>query len=278
MTDMRTLYVSDLDGTLMRDDKTLSDKTVEIINKLIEEDVCFTYATARSIKSAREITGRLNLKLPVITRNGTALADNKTGKIIKRAIFSVDEIEKIKNELPELYECGFVSSYFGDEMMKVCLKGQHSFGMEKYIKDHKDDSRMKQADSIEEMFEGEPGYITVIDDKDKLENAYERMKEYPNWECVFQKDQYGDEYWLEICPDNSTKAKAIMKLKEEIGADMLVVFGDSVNDIPMFEIADESYAVENALDEVKKIATGVIGSNNDDCVASYISSKTKVLL
>lgn len=43
-----------------------------------------------------------------------------------------------------------------------------------------------------------------------------------------------------------------------------------------FEIADESYAVENALDEVKKIATGVIGSNNDDSVAAFLRVDVKI--
>ena len=41
----------------------------------------------------------------------------------------------------------------------------------------------------------------------------------------------------------------------------------------MFEIADESYAVENAVDGLKKIATGVIGNNNEDCVANFLKSK-----
>ena len=54
---MKTLFVSDLDGTLMRSDKTLSEKTVQTLNRLIENGVLFTYATARSIQSAMEITG-----------------------------------------------------------------------------------------------------------------------------------------------------------------------------------------------------------------------------
>lgn len=76
----RILYVSDLDGTLMKNDETLSPDTVQIINELVEKGLSFTYATARSIESARTITGGLNLKLPVITRNGAVLADNATGK------------------------------------------------------------------------------------------------------------------------------------------------------------------------------------------------------
>ena len=83
-------------------------------------------------------------------------------------------------------------------------------------------------------------------------------------------DIYRDEYWLEICPQNCTKAKSILKLKEEYGFEKLVVFGDSVNDLPMFKIADESYAVSNAIEELKAQATKVIGSNEEDAVAKFL--------
>ena len=49
-----------------------------------------------------------------------------------------------------------------------------------------------------------------------------------------------------------------------------MVFGDALNDISMFEIADESYAVLNAVDELKAIATGIIGSNDEDAVANKL--------
>ncbi len=266
---MKTLFVSDLDGTLMRSDKTLSEKTINTLNRLVEKGILFTYATARSIQSAMEITGKLKLKLPVITRNGTVLADNSTGRMIQKAVFTAEEIKLLKTELPELKERGFVSSYFGDEMYKFYCAKNPVPGFQKYIDDHKKDSRMKQVDDMETMFDGEVGYVTLVDDESKLRPAYERMKKFEGWECVFQKDAYDKEFWLEICLENCTKAKAILALKKKIGADKLVVFGDSVNDLPMFEIADEACAVENAIPEAKAWATKIIGKNDDDSVACY---------
>ena len=110
-------------------------------------------------------------------------------------------------------------------------------------------------------------------EKEYIRPVYEKVKTYQGWECLFQKDTYRDEYWLEICPRNCTKAKTILKLKERYGFEKLVVFGDALNDIPMFEIADEAYAVENAIDSLKAIATGVIGNNNEDCVAQFLKNK-----
>ena len=56
----------------------------------------------------------------------------------------------------------------------------------------------------------------------------------------------------------------------------VISFGDSMNDIPMFEISDESYAVKNALDELKKYATGIIESNEDDGVAKWLIGNVSI--
>ena len=104
MDKSRVLYVSDLDGTLMRNDETISAYTERTLNKLIGEGLAFTYATARSVESARTITGGLKLKLPVVTRNGTVLADNSTGRHLEKALFTEDEVRLLKELLPELPE------------------------------------------------------------------------------------------------------------------------------------------------------------------------------
>lgn len=267
----KTLYVSDLDGTLMHKDLKISDFSVKTINALVGKGVAFTYATARSISSAGTITKDLKLKLPVITRNGAVLADNNTGKIIEKALFTEKEVEMLKDMLPELPKTGFVSCYFGDDMKKVFAGSLHTAELQGYLDYYKDDPSVVSVSDLSEMFMGNPGYVTIIGDKDEIEPLYIRTREYNGWECLFQKDIYRDEYWLEIAPRNSTKAKSILKLKEEYGFDKLVVFGDSANDMTMFKIADEAYAVSNAVDELKALATGIIGSNEEDAVAVYLS-------
>ena len=272
MDNSRILYVSDLDGTLMRNDETISAYTERTLNELIEEGLAFTYATARSVESARTITGGLRLKLPVVTRNGTVLADNSTGRHLEKALFTEEEVRLLKELLPELPEYGFVSCFIGDEMIKTYIPGKHTPGMEKYLRKNEHDTRLRPAADPGSMFIGQPGYVTLIDDREKIAPIYERVRNYPGWECLFQKDTYWDEYWLEISPRNCTKAKAVLKLKETFGFEKLVVFGDSVNDLSMFRSADESYAVDNAIDELKEAATAVIGSNEEDAVADFLKA------
>lgn len=71
-------------------------------------------------------------------------------------------------------------------------------------------------------------------------------------------------------PPEVSKAHAITQLKNLLGCDRLVVFGDGENDRDMFEIADEAYAVENAVAGLKNRATAVIGSNDSDGVARWL--------
>ena len=271
----RTLFVSDLDGTLMRNDETLSEYTVQTINALIDRGVAFTYATARSIESARPIAGGLNLRLPVITRNGAVLADNRTGKHLEKAVFSAEDVRRLKEMLPELPQLGFVSVFLGEEMHRLYVDCEHVPELQGYIDYYENNPTVRPVATMEEQFCGITGYVTLIGAKEKIRPIYERMKEYTSWETLFQKDTYRDEFWLEICPQNCTKAKTLLKLKEAMGFEKLVVFGDSLNDVSMFRIADEAYAVANAMEELKQIATGVIGSNEEDAVANMLKERMK---
>jgi len=58
-------------------------------------------------------------------------------------------------------------------------------------------------------------------------------------------------------PKAASKANAILQLKERLGCDRIVSFGDGENDIDMFRISDEAYAVDNAVESLKKVAPGL---------------------
>ena len=269
----KTLYVTDLDGTLMRNDKSISEHSLGIINNLIAAGANFTVATARSVSSVKDIVEPLDISIPLVVRNGTALAAPHSLEVIEKAIFKDEEVIRLKEILNELPKCGFTSIWRGNEMEKVFYKCTHSVGIEKYLEEHDGEKGLRIVDDIDELFNGDVGYITMIDDKENLEPVYDRVKGASGWETVFQQDSYDSEYWLELCPENSTKAKAIVRLKEKLGLDKIVVFGDSVNDIPMFKIADEAYAVENALPELKEYATKIIASNEADGVAEFLRAR-----
>ena len=65
-----TLYLSDLDGTLLRSDQTLSARTCATVDRLVRAGVHFSYATARSIDTAARVTRGIGVDIPVIVHNG----------------------------------------------------------------------------------------------------------------------------------------------------------------------------------------------------------------
>ena len=268
---MKTLYVTDLDGTLMRDDKTISNESVAILNRLLSQGIFLTYATARSLSSASKITRNISFHLPVIIRNGTILADPQSKREIEISKFG-KELQHIRQALADCTIPGFATAYFGSNEVKLCLAGRTNEGFQNYLQNHSTDSRIHMVDTENQLYEGETCYFTFIAPKNELQPLYERVRHIEEINCVFQQDNYRPEYWLELCPGNATKASAIQKVKQLCGCQKVIVFGDSENDISMFRMADEAYATQNAIDELKELATGIIQSNNADGVAKWLEA------
>ena len=142
-----------------------------------------------------------------------------------------------------------------------------SRGIANFIKTRPNDPRHRPV-TEDQMLDGDIFYFLCIDDDAKLAPCFEKLKQ--EFQCTYQIDMYDGEHWLEIMPPIATKANAARKLKEMLGCDKIVAFGDGINDLPLFEIADEKYAMENAVPELKKAATAVIGSNEKDGVARWL--------
>lgn len=269
---MKTLYVSDLDGTLLQSNEKISDYTNHTINKLVEEGLLFSYATARSFHTSHKVTKGLNAKIPLIIYNGAMVVDNQDGSFLLKNFFGEDVIELLK----DLFLQGvfpIVYAFIENKEKVSFLMSKCTYGMKLFIDSRKNDKRINPVNRKDDLLIGSIFYITCIDEKRKLEPLYEKYKD--KYHCVFQVDMYTKEQWLEIMPKEASKANAIKRLKEYLNCQKLVVFGDGKNDIDMFEIADEAYAVENAVNELKTIATGIIDSNNEDGVAKWLKEHYK---
>ena len=155
---------------------------------------------------------------------------------------------------------------------KAAALGEMLYGAAKGMKDfiitRKGDQRDNPVNAVSDLYCGDIFYITCIDDEYQLAPFYEKYRN--QYHCVFQRDIYSNEQWLEFMPQAASKSNAINQLKDHLRCDRIVVFGDGKNDIDMFSLADECYAVENAVDELKSIATAVIPQNNDDGVAKWL--------
>lgn len=271
---MTTLYVSDLDGTLLRSVERTSEYTNKVINELADRGILFSYATARSYITAKKVTKGMDAKIPLIVYNGAFIIDNVTEEVLLSNYFD-DSVQGILDDLfeKEIYPIVYAHINGVEKFSfvpKLCTKGMNLF-----LESRNGDVRTNALETLADLRMGKIFYLTCIDTPEKLEPLYEKYKE--KYHCVYQKDIYTNEQWLEIMPKEATKANAIRQLRSMFGCEKLVVFGDGKNDIDMFQCADEAYAVENAHEELKKYATGVIESNDKDGVAKWLEENCRTI-
>jgi len=264
---MSTFYVSDLDGTLLRSNEKTSEYTNNVINNLTEKGMIFSYATARSLITAKKVTSGINAKIPLIVYNGAFVIDNLTEDILIANYFD-ESVDLVLEDLFVNKVYPIVYAYIDGKEKFSFIPELCSDGMNKFLDSRKGDIRTNAVRTTEDLKSGSIFYITCIDEPQKLEPLYEKYRDA--YHCVYQTDIYTNEQWLEIMPLDTSKARAIKQLQSLLNCEKLVVFGDGKNDMDMFELADESYAVQNAHEDLKRIATGIISSNDEDGVAKWL--------
>lgn len=266
-----TLYITDLDGTLLRSDTSLSEYSVSTLNSLMERGVMFTYATARSFASASPLVKNLRLSCPAVIFNGVFVIDPRTGRHLIENTYS-EECQRMARELFITENIApLVYSYIDGEE-KVSYLESRIDEVKSYVDSRRGDKRLRPVSDYKALFEGDIFYFTVIDPRDisPLDKVFTEVNGFSR---NVQKDTYDDMIWYEIYDKSASKANAVRQVAELVRADELVCFGDNFNDISMIEAADIGVAVENAADAVKKAADIIIGSNNDDGVARFIEKR-----
>lgn len=265
---MKTLFVSDLDGTLLQNNSKISEKSCQIINRLMNRGIFFSYATARGLATARKVTEGLHCNMPVITKNGVIIARPDTGEVVSKNLFLKEEAEEIYDILCDGKIDPIVFSYQDGVEKFSYNRDTKSEGIQWFVSEHRQDERDHPLTGNDRILEGEIFYFACIGTRELLEETYQKMRD--RYQCVFSKDTYNHRMWLEIMPKCATKASAILQLKEMMKFDYIIAFGDGVNDIPMFKIADECYAVKNGDARLKELATGIIETNQSDGVANWM--------
>ncbi len=270
---MKTLYVTDLDGTLLHNDQTLSDFSAEVLKNLMDKGMIFTYATARSASTAGAATRGFPVPFAVVY-NGAFTVDMKSGKRVLSSVFAKEESDFI---ICTLLDGGISPRTFalidGKERFAYTSAHLESLGAQEYFRTRKNDPRAYLGKN-EDLYEGEIFTISACGKKEELLPLYEKLKNTSV--CHFYPDNYSPDYYLELLPKGATKAEAILRLKEHLGCDRIVAFGDGINDISMFKIADECYAVANAHPDLKAIATAIIPSNEEDGVAKWLIENAEI--
>ena len=270
---MLTLYLADLDGTLLTPAQTVSERTRETLNALLEKGAHISYATARSLETSSAVTRGIRFSDPVILHNGAVVSDPVQKKPLAVSRFS--EAEK-----KEILAAFLANGLFPVTYSFLAGKNRFSYLWERSGAAQRafigtrtgsaaGNERARELFSADGILDGDVFYFACLGEKERLLPVYEAL--CARYRCFFAPDIYLKAQWLEIVKKDVSKASAALALKARLGAQKLVVFGDAENDIPLFEVADESYAVANAVPSLKERATAVIGSNEEDGVAKKLA-------
>ena len=268
---MKTLYISDLDRTLFNSNTKISDYTSKIINKMIAKGHYFSYATARSISGSQALTSSLNINIPIVAYNGAFLFNPSTKEILVSNFFTKEENLYLMNQFKNYQLTPNVYTFIEGQEKVSILENPADSAQKYYLDTRKNDKRIHIVSSDSELYTGNIFYYLFMGPKEKLDPILEAIYPDERFNCLLSKENDTD-YWLEFMPKRTTKANAILQLKELLGCDKIISFGDGLNDIAMFQISDECYAVENAVPELKELSTQVIDSNNHDGVAKWLNT------
>ena len=271
----KTLYVSDLDGTLLDSSIRVPETAVDALNRAIDCGALFTVATARTPGTLYHLLRDVHLSLPAIVMTGATMWQPHSGIYTDTQYFDAPVAERIL----DVYRRYGLSSFIytlSDGMINVYHQGPLS-DMERdfiaarvnnpykrfHISPSGESELPENCDKVVLFFAMQPSDIG--------HPAYEALAGIPDINPMFYNDtNYPEIAMIEAFPPGASKAKAIRRLAERIGADRIVVFGDNFNDIPMFEIADLAVAVSNAIPEVREKADIIIGHHDSGAVARFI--------
>ena len=273
---MKTLYISDMDGTLLQSNGKLSDFTKEKLNDFYKMGIPFSVATARSMISAMPILEGVDFSAPIVLMNGVFVYDTETKKAVKYHEIPHSALRKILDCFYEKNLHPFMFLYSEDYKLSIKYTEFDNDGMKEFYDERVDllEGRFTQTDDLTNIEKGQhPVYVNYYALPQYLDEIVEKLKEIPDIDFAYYKDSYSDDWLIEIYSHTASKANGAKEVKEIAGAETITAFGDNLNDIIMLKGADVAVAVENSVPQVKEIADVIIGNNNDNSVVKYIQEK-----
>jgi len=268
------LIVFDLDGTLLNSDSVISPYTRETLLRLERRGIAYTVATGRTLHGSREVMEGHGFGLPQIFKNGVMIWHPGREEFSHRNFLTLDEIEHVLQAILAQKITPFIFTlesgnrhaiYHPPLQTDIERKLAGDFGS-RYTVDVLPASELPADAEITNI--SALGEAVAIDAVDQLIAAELNLVAYAG-AAIENRDMK----WIDIHHSDASKGGAVEVLRDMLGADKLVCFGDSENDLSMFASADECYAPENAKASVKAVATAIIGHHHEDGIARYLRER-----
>jgi len=270
---MPHFYLTDLDKTFLHSDLSVSPYSKTVWNRRVGEGSKLSVATARSLTGVRKLLQGLELREPLILLDGAVIATIE-GELIHVAALERDLAERV--------------IAVGREVagMEPLLVGLESDGLESFVyprrpnrwqrellESMRNDRRVLDVDPFRAMERNLK--IVYMESEEVTARLEEALTEELGDAIEIKRsaDPYIDCWFMTVLHPKGDKAHALARLEEIEGVDRrhTTVFGDSHNDIGLFEAAGRKIAVANAIDELKQRADIVLPwTNDEDAVARFL--------
>ena len=266
---MIKLIVTDIDGTLVKDtDVNINNRYFDVIKKLTDKDIKVMVASGRIFNGINALFLPISNDIIINAMNGAYIS--------------------YKNK--DLFISNIHSSYV-KSIIEIVNKID---GLEILLSDQKTDyTNSKDEDYIDLLVNKYESNLKIVDNL--LELDYEKIKIVKITlyttkldtlkESQIFKEKFNDELnivvsgknWIDIMNKNISKGEAIKIIQDIYGItkEETVCFGDQENDLSMFDVSGISFAVSNAIDDVKSKSNYVIGSYKEDAVLGVLEKILK---
>lgn len=261
------LVVLDLDGTLTNTEKKLPEANKRALMALQGKGVRVALASGRPTYGIRKLAEELELAKNngyIMAYNGGFVIECATGKALSRNILPREIFAELRRASKEL-DTAIITYDDAADTILTETAGNKWIEHEAWLNNQ---MNLKVVEDIDKaapealpkcLMVGEPEYMAQVEPK--MQERFPQLAIYRS-----------SPFFLEIVPQGVDKAKSIDNLRKQIGVEVeeIAAFGDGYNDISMVEYAGIGVAMANGCDEIKKVATFVSTSNDENGVAYAI--------
>ncbi|WP_245533110.1 HAD family hydrolase [Coprothermobacter platensis] len=259
------LVLIDIDGTLVRDDKTLPEENVDAIKEALASGVVVTLVTGRNYGSTKTIIDTLHLDVPVVLQNGAFIFRPYSGEILRKVGLSGRIAKKII-DLSRSQDVFYIlyKDFFDDKDMVV--DNDYVGPFESYLKHN--EARLQKVDNVMDFIDSEVAEVALLGDEDKILHVIDAMD--CEKECsVIKSLTRQNEAFYEFFGPKVGKGEALNYLCQHFNVkpEEIMFLGDAYNDMDLMSLVGMPVAMGNAVEELKRMAKAVTKGNNDAGVA-----------
>ncbi|MEL7305775.1 MAG: HAD family hydrolase [Myxococcota bacterium] len=268
------LIAFDLDGTLLNASGVISPFTRETLTKLSERGILYTIATGRTLHASLEVLKSHAFRHPQAYKNGVVIWDPTAEDYTHHNFLTHSEIQHVLEAVLRQGMTPFMFTVEPGQRHAVYHPPLRTEIELLLAKDFKERSGLPVLPASELPAEADITNVSALGAPHAIDAVYAFIADEPDLIAYSTNALEDSTYkWIDIHHIDASKGNAVQVLKQELGATRVLCFGDSMNDVSMFEIADESYAPANAKRPLREAATAVIGHHDEDGIAHFLRER-----